>query len=109
MINFIIGFILGAMLMMCAIGLVSLCKDKEPRSKVRFFITRDKHINSTSFNLWIGLPSLANSGEYFYSMDNKVKLLAHGTLIEKRYELNLRDFDDMRVGEIREVFINLED
>ena len=42
-------------------------------------------------------------------MDDKVKLLAHGTLIEKKYELNLRDFDDMRVGEIREVYINLED
>ena len=41
MINFIIGFIVGAMIMMYAIGLMSYQKDKKPRNKVRFYVKYD--------------------------------------------------------------------
>ena len=35
----IISFNIGAMLMMCAIGLMSYQKDKKPRNKVHFYVT----------------------------------------------------------------------
>lgn len=107
---YIISFIIVSLLVMCAILLVTYQKDKKPRNKVKFYITKDKPVNLITLKLWIGLPSLAGSGDYFYSngINNYVKVLAHNKSIEK-YNLNPKDFDDMEVGEIREVFINLED
>ena len=36
----IISFVFGTFAMICAIGLMSFQKDREPRNKVRFFIRR---------------------------------------------------------------------
>ena len=53
MINFIIGFIIGAMMMMCAIGMVAIQKDKKPRNKVRFFVTYDENFGGIKLRLWL--------------------------------------------------------
>ena len=92
MINFIIDFILGAMLMMCAIGMVAIQKDKKPQNKVRFFIGK---VESDKFVLLLR-----------DRLDATV--IAEGRDFIK-YGINIANFADMKEGEIREVFINLED
>lgn len=92
MINFIIGFIVGGMLMMCAIGLVAYHKDKEPRNKVRFFLRRDL----IGFSLFI-------------ECKNGYRMYICSSNLSERFGLNLNAFSDMKEREIREVFLNLED
>lgn len=87
----IIPFLVGTMLMICAIGLVSLCKDKEPRNKVRFFIGK---VASDKFVLLLR-----------DRLDATV--IAEGRDFIK-YGINIANFADMKEGDIREVFINLE-
>ena len=68
-------------------------KDKEPRNKVHFYVKRER-INR--FTLWVGKTI---SSSYFVFADRFFKY----------FNLNPDDFTDMKKGEIREVFINLED
>ena len=91
MINFIIGFILGAMLMMCAIGMVAIQKDKKPWNKVHFIVTKQERLS---------LIVLNKPKEWFHLCDEEDFIY---------WNLNPEDFTDMKKGEIREVFINLED
>ena len=88
----IISFVVGAMLMMCAILLVAYRKDKEPRNKVRFFLRRDL----IGFSLFI---ELKNGSRMYISSSN----------LSESFGLNLNAFSDMKEREIREVFLNLED
>ena len=93
MINFIIGFIVGGMMMMCAIGMVAIQKDKKPRNKVRFFLRRDL----IGFSLFI---EGKNGSRIYISSSNLSEL----------FGLNLHAFfSDMKEREIREVFLNLEE
>ena len=91
MINFIIGFILGAMLMMCAIGMVAIQKDKKPRNKVHFIVTKQERLS---------LIVLNKPKEWFHLCDEEDFIY---------WNLNPDNFSDMKEGEIREVFLNLED
>lgn len=88
----IISFVVGEMLMMFALGIVPVCKDKEPRNKVRFFVEKEVF---HGYFLYIG-----NKDGMCYICSNN---------FFKKFGLNPDDFADMKVGEIREVFINLED
>lgn len=66
---------------------------KEPRNKVRFYVKRE---NENRFTLWVGkniISSFFVFADWFF----------------KYFNLNPDDFADMKEGEIREVFINLED
>ena len=107
MISFIIGFIVGAMLMMCAIGLVAIQKDKKPRNKVRFFITRG-NLGGHPLVLWLGKPIWNKVKEEWEIPFRYVQCICSAPYFY-RYNLNPDDFADMKEGEIREVFINLED
>lgn len=88
----IISFIIGAMVMMCAIGLMSCQKDKKPRNKVRFFIRR---ISIDRFILTI----LNKEG---YCVLSDYVLFQDWNLYEK-------DFEDLEIGERKELILNLED
>lgn len=107
MINFIIGFIIGAMMMMCAIGMVAIQKDKKPRNKVRFFVVKGRGICSDNIELWIG------ELEWNERIRRWIPLTGSRFLSPvydfKDFNLNSDDFADMKEGQIREVFINLED
>lgn len=73
-------------------GLVVHCKDNEPKNKVRFFVERISHD--------------------YYSLCIKGKYRLHVIITELSFSdfgLNTDDFTDMKNGEIREVFLNLED
>ena len=104
MINFIIGFILGAMLMMCAIGMVAIQKDKKPRNKMRFYIAKPSKYYEY---LYLGKPRrIFSNGKFLFKSADKGRFITDNLAA---YGLNPRDFDNMKEGEIREVFLNLED
>ena len=92
-IHCLISFIIGAVLMLVALAIAAMGKDDEPRNKVRFFV---KKASNVTYRLYFknkdGYNSLIGITEEFYL-----------------WGLNLDDFEDMKDGEIREVFINLED
>ena len=99
----IISFYIGAMLMMCAIGLMSYQKDK-PRNKVHFYVTVGA---LEGLELWIGKPI------YGYNMwvadDKNCSFLCKAGDFYSKFNLFAEDFHDMKPGEIREVFLKLED
>ena len=105
MISFIIGFIVGAMLMMCAIGMVAIQKDKKPRNKVRFYIAKPS--GYYMYYLYLGKPRrVFSNGRFVFKSAHNGRFITDNVF---DYGLNPRDFDDMKIGDIKEVFINLED
>ena len=86
-----ITFIIGAVFMLTMLTIVAMGKDKGPRNKVRFYIRKTTKGNILSLRDKIGLCII--------SMDIRFE----------DFGLNPDDFVDMKVGEIREVFLNLED
>ena len=105
-----ITFIFGAVFMFIAVCVVAMGKVKEPRNKVRFYITyevasRDK--KRYVYSLWMGKPDKITDLD-LYTSSPKSYIIA----LDVKYNvfgLNINDFADMKDGEIREVFINLED
>ena len=87
-----IAFVIGAVLMLVALAIAAMGKDKEPRNKARFFV--EKEI-SNSYFLYI-----ENKGGMCYICSNN---------FFKKFGLNPDDFADMKEGQLREVFINLEE
>ena len=83
----------------CAIAMYGLArliftaKQGEPVNRVHFYVKRE-HRNR--FTLWVGKTI---SSSFFVFAD----------WFFKEFNLNPDDFADMKEGEIREVFINLED
>ena len=87
-----ITFIMGVVFMLIAVCIVAMGKMKEPRNKVRFFVEKEVF---NSYFLYIG-----NKDVMCYICSND---------FFKKFGLNPDDFADMKEGQIREVFINLED
>ena len=89
----LITFIIGAGFMLAILSIAAMGKVKEPRNKVHFYVKREY---GNRFTLWVGKTI---SSSYFVFAD----------YFFKEFNLNPDDFADMKEGEIREVFINLED
>ena len=87
-----IAFVLGAVFMLAMLSVAAMGKVKEPRNKVRFFVER---VISDNYVLYI-------EGK------NRLYSIASARLFEN-FGLNPDDFADMKEGEIRYVFLNLED
>ena len=113
-----ITFVLGAVFMLAMIIIAAMGKveeprneAQEPRNKVRFFVTQEYGVHC--LKLWMGKPEL-NEKMRWESRSDTVHFLCddfyngNRNLFEN-YNLNPDDFADMKQGEIREVFINLED
>ena len=106
---------LSGFIFACLVALLYECKirriRKEPTNKVRFFVTQEYGVHC--LKLWMGKPEL-NEKMSWVSRSDTVHFLCddfyngNHNLFEN-YNLNPRDFADMKEGEIREVFINLED
>ena len=78
----------------------------QSRNKVHFYVTCEvTHYGGILRTLWIGKPSY-KEGEGFVS-DRWSNIL--DVLPSVSYKLNYFDFADMKNGEIREVFLNMED
>ena len=103
-ISCIISFVVGALIMMCAIGLMSCQKDKKPRNKVHFYVTRDV---CGSLELWLGVPHKTTM--YYFSRKPTTKLLTHGDYITD-FGLKPSKYDRLTFNdEPVEVLLNLED
>ena len=102
-----ITFIMGAMFMLAMLSIAAMGKVNEPRNRVRFFVVKGRDICSDNIELWIGKLEwnerirrwIPSTGSRFLSPYYDFK----------DFNLNPDDFDDMKEGEIREVFLNLEE
>ena len=101
----IILFIVGSMLMMCAIGMVAIQKDKKPRNKVHFYVARDKN-----GPLWLYMGKPIRDRITFITCREKGVLYMGRNSELKKYGINEHDYDSLKwEDEPVEVFLNLED
>ena len=102
-----IAFIIGAVFMLVALAIAAMGKDYEPRNNVRFFVTRG-NLGGHPLVLWLGKPIWNEVKEEWEMPFRYVQCICSAPYFY-RYNLNPDNFADMKNGEIREVFINLED
>ena len=88
-----IAFVIGAVFMLAMLSIAAMGKSEEPRNKVRLFV---KAVGDN-------MPWL-----YIQKKNGDLELVACDNGF-KDFGLNPADFAAMKEGEIREVFINLED
>ena len=88
-----IAFVIGALFMLAMLSVAAMGKAKEPRNKVRFYVKADID----------NIPWL-----YIQKKNGDLELVASNNGF-KYFGLNPLDFADIKEGEIREVFTNLED
>ena len=93
--------------MLAMYSIAAMGKVEEPRNKVRFFVAK-QHRRYDCLILFLGKPTWDKNILAWVSNKNNVKLLATNFTF-RYYNLNPDNFADMKDGEIREVFINLED
>ena len=102
-----ITFIMGAVFMFIAVCVVAMGKDDEPRNKVRFYVTCESNYRGEIIRtLWLGKPYYTKDKRFASGIWSRI-LAVNNSFVG--YNLNHSDFEDMKNGEIREVFINLED
>ena len=93
-IHCLISFVIGAVLMLVSLAIAAMGKDKEPKNKVRFFV---KAVRDDMY--WL----------YIKDKKGNISFIGLDEDFNNSWGLNPDDFTDMKKGEIREVFINLED
>ena len=103
----LITFIVGAGFMLAMYSIAAMGKDYEPRNKVHFYVTCEvNHRGEIIRTLWLGKPYYTKDKRFASGIWSRI-LAVNGSFVG--YNLNYSDFADMKEGEIREVFINLED
>ena len=103
-----ISFVIGAVLMLVALAIAAMGKVKEPRNKVRFYVTKERNICEINLILWMGAPEWDNRRGVWIPSSIQNHYLSNEDRFLVEFNLNPNDFADMKEGEIREVFINLE-
>ena len=102
-----IAFVIGAVFMLTMLSIAAMSKVKEPRNKVRFYVTCEVNYRGEIIRtLWLGKPYYTKDKRFASGIWSRI-LAVNGSFVG--YNLNYSDFEDMKNGEIREVFINLED
>ena len=103
----LITFIIGAGFMLVIYSIAAMGKVKESKNKVRFFVTKDYRCFN-NLQLWLGRPKWDKNNRLWIAHSPYVISisLAHSF---KYFKLNPDDFANMKMGDIREVFLNLED
>ena len=91
-IHCLISFVIGAVIMLVALAIAAMSKAKEPRNKVRFFIRR---ISIDRFILTI------LNKEGYCVLSDYVRF--------QDWNLYKKDFEDLEIGERKELILNLED
>ena len=87
--------------------LASMGMLKDPRNKVRFYVTCEVNYRGEIIHtLWLGKPYYTKDKRFASDIWSRI-LAVNGSFVG--YNLKYSDFADMKEGEIREVFINLED
>ena len=76
------------------------------RNKVHFYVTCEvNHRGKILRTLWLGKPIYTEDKRFV--ADDWSNILDVGPFVS--YNLNYSDFENMKNGEIREVFLNMED
>ena len=102
-----ISFVIGAVFMLVALAIAAMGKDYEPRNKVHFYVTCETNYRGEIIRtLWLGKPYYTKNKRFESGIWSRI-LAVNNSFVG--YNLNYSDFADMKDGEIREVFINLED
>ena len=102
-----ISFVIGAVLMLVSLAIVAMSKDNnKPRNRVRFFVTKENNYSSRLL-LWLGKPEWDKNIVSWIARSRYVHYICNDYYFEY-YKLNPANFTDMKEGEIREVFLNLE-
>ena len=103
MVYFIIGFIVGALLMLVILSIAAMCKDDEPRNKVHFYVARDKN---EELLLYMGKPFRVI--DRFHSHINGCIIKSENDF--SNFGLNKDDYDNLKwEDDPIEVFINIKD
>ena len=89
-----ITFVIGAVIMLVALAIAAMGKDDEPKNKVRFYV---KAVRDDMY--WL----------YIKDKKGNISFIGLDEDFNNLWGLNPDDFTDMKKGEIREVFLNLED
>ena len=105
----LITFIVGEGFMLAMYSIAAMGKEKEPRNKVRFYVTTDAIRHPAWIKLWMGKPVWDNKYLIWTRPSNHVLFLDDCLTFQIFFNINPADFKDMKPKEIREVFINLED
>ena len=93
--------------MLVALAIAAMGKDDEPRNKVRFYVTCEVNYRGEIIHtLWLGKPYYTKDKRFASDVWSRI-LAINGSFVG--YNLNYSDFADMKEGEIREVFLNMED
>ena len=101
------ALIFVAAFMFAIFCIVDMTKDKEPMNKVHFYVTCElNYCGEIIHTLWLGKPYYTKDKRFVSGIWSRI-LAVNGLFVG--YNLNYSDFADMKEGEIREVFINLED
>ena len=102
-----IAFVIGAVFMLAMLSIAAMGKDDEPRNKVRFYVTCETNYRGEIIRtLWLGKPYYTKDKRFASDIWSRI-LAVNDSFVG--YNLNYSDFADMKEGEIREVFLNLED
>ena len=77
------------------------------KNKVHFYVTCELNYRGEIIRtLWLGKPYYTKDKRFASDMWSRI-LAINGSFVG--YNLNYSDFEDMKNGEIREVFLNLEE
>lgn len=91
---FVIGLVVVVLTMVFAFLLVIINESKKPRNKVHFYIQRGAYGSTT---LYMGTPY--HRCKIFLAANNKLE----------KFFIKKDDYKGMKYGELREVFLNLEE
>ena len=89
-----ITFVLGAMFMLAFIIIAAMSKTQEPKNNVHFYVEK---VHKDCYHLVIKTKTKKTRSVLFTTKDFE------------EFGLNSDDFYTMKDGEVREVFLNLED
>ena len=93
--------------MLVTFCIAAIGKMNVPTNKVHFYVTCEvnHHRGKIIHTLWLGKPIYTEDKRFV--PDKQSHILDFGLFVS--YKLHYSDFEDMKEGEIREVFINMED
>ena len=103
MVYFIIGFMVGAVLMLVVLAIAAMGKDDEPRNKVHFYVARDKNDE-----LFLYMSKPFRGINKFHQYQNGCIITSDDDL--SNFGLNKDDYDNLKwEDEPVEVFLNMKD
>ena len=84
-------------------------KINKTKNNVRFFVTKERDNCEVSLMLWMGAPKWDNKRGVWVPSSMHNHYLSSGDRFLEEFNIDPKDFTDMKECEIRQVFLNLED